>query len=131
MGPGFEAVDETTTGTSLGSCDRAQRHEGDGHDRDDRGVQPVDEHGGVLRLRDLVFSCAPRDVEHVIEAWLAAAPSRPEDGWTRPELEAHVRQEHSTFNRLLEAMLEHAGFQIQQVEYDTSRIYAAYMCVKG
>jgi SAM-dependent methyltransferase len=94
-------------------------------------VSSILRHGGVLRLRDLVFSCAPRDVERVIEAWLAAAPSRPEDGWTRPELEAHVRQEHSTFNWLLEAMLEHAGFQIQQVEYDPSRIYAAYTCVKG
>src|SRR5262249_23997631 len=29
--------------------------------------------GGVLRLRDLVFACAPGETEQVIEAWLAAA----------------------------------------------------------
>jgi len=27
-------------------------------------------------------------------------------------------------------MLEQAGFQIQQAEYDSSRIYAAYTCVR-
>jgi ubiquinone/menaquinone biosynthesis C-methylase UbiE len=86
--------------------------------------------GGVLRLRDLVFSCAPGEIGPVIEAWLAAAPTRSENGWTRPELEAHVRQEHSTFSWLLEAMLERAGLHIQRAEYTPSRIYAAYTCVK-
>ncbi len=86
--------------------------------------------GGVLRLRDLVYACEPRDIERVIEPWLAAGVARPEDGWTRQELETHVREEYSPFSWALEAMLEHAGFQIQQAEYDTSRIYAAYTCVK-
>jgi len=86
--------------------------------------------GGVLRLRDLVYACEPRDIERVIEPWLAAGAARPEDGWTRQELETHVREECSPFSWALEAMLEHAGFQIQQAEYDTSRIYAAYTCVK-
>ena len=87
--------------------------------------------GGVLRLRDLVYACEPGDIEPVIDAWLARAAARPEDGWTRPELETHVREEYSPFSWALEAMLEHAGFQIQQAEYDPSRIYAAYTCVKG
>lgn len=87
--------------------------------------------GGVLRLRDLVYSCEPRDIARVIEPWLAAAAARPEDGWTRQELETHVREEYSPFSWALEAMLEHVGFQIQQAEYDASRIYAAYTCVKG
>ncbi len=87
--------------------------------------------GGVLRLRDLVYACEPYDIERVIEPWLAAGAARPEDGWTRQELETHVREEYSPFSWALEAMLEHAGFQIQQAEYDSSRIYAAYTCVKG
>jgi ubiquinone/menaquinone biosynthesis C-methylase UbiE len=87
--------------------------------------------GGVLRLRDLVFSCAPDETGHVIEAWLAAASTRSEDGWTRPELETHVRQEYGTFSWLLEAMLERAGLEIQQAEYTPSRIYAAYTCMTG
>ncbi len=86
--------------------------------------------GGVLRLRDLVYACEPRDIERVIEPWLAAGVTRPKDGWTRQELETHVREEYNPFSWALEAMLEHAGFRIQQAEYDTSRIYAAYTCVK-
>ena len=87
--------------------------------------------GGLLRLRDLVYSCEPRDIERVLEPWLAAGTARPEDGWTRQELETHVREEYSPFSWALEAMLEHAGFRIQQAAYDASRIYAAYTCVKG
>ena len=87
--------------------------------------------GGVLRLRDLVYACEPRDIGRVIEPWLAAGAARPEDGWTRQELETHVREEYSPFSWALEAMLAHAGFQIQQAEYDPSRIYAAYICVKS
>jgi ubiquinone/menaquinone biosynthesis C-methylase UbiE len=87
--------------------------------------------GGVLRLRDLVYACEPRDIECVIEPWLAAGAARPEEGWTRQELETHVREEYSPFNWALEAMLAHAGFQIKHAEYDPSRIYAAYTCVKG
>ncbi len=86
--------------------------------------------GGVLRLRDLVYSCEPGNIEHVIEPWLATAATRPEEGWTRWELETHVREEYSPFSWALEAMLEHAGFQIQQAQYAPSRIYAAYTCMK-
>ena len=56
--------------------------------------------------------------------------ARLEDGWTRQELETHVREEYSPFSWAIEAMLEQAGFQIQQAEYDSSRIYAAYTCVR-
>ncbi|MGO8949382.1 MAG: class I SAM-dependent methyltransferase [Ktedonobacterales bacterium] len=84
--------------------------------------------GGMLRLRDLVFSFEPTQAESAIEGWLAKAPSRPEDGWTCDELETHLRTEYSTFSWLLEPMLTHAGFDIQQVEYSGSGFYAAYVC---
>jgi len=62
--------------------------------------------GGVLFLRDLVFHFDPSDAGGVIEDWLARAPARPEEGWTRPELATHVREEYSTFSWLLEPLLE-------------------------
>lgn len=85
--------------------------------------------GGVLLLRDLIYSFEPDQAESAIEAWLSRAASRPEDGWTRDELETHVRQEYSTFSWLQESMLAHAGFEIQQREYSPSGIYTAYVCV--
>jgi ubiquinone/menaquinone biosynthesis C-methylase UbiE len=85
---------------------------------------------GLLLLRDLVFSFKPDQAQTAITSWLAGAASSPEDGWTRDELETHLRQEYSTFTWLLEPMLRHAGFQIRQAEYSPSGIYAAYLCAR-
>ena len=87
--------------------------------------------GGTLRLLDLVFAFDPREADRFIEAWLASAAERPDEGWTRSELEEHLREEHSTFSWLLEPMLERAGFEIREASYGSARIYAAYTCVKA
>jgi len=85
---------------------------------------------GVLYLRDLVFAFEPAEAGSVIEAWLAGAAVQPEEGWTRSELEQHVREEHSTYDWLLEPMLLHAGFAIREASHSASRTYAAYTCIK-
>lgn len=84
--------------------------------------------GGILRLHDLVYAFAPDEAEATIEAWLARAATRPEAGFTRAELETHLRQEFSTFSWLLEPLLERAGFSIIAADYRPSRTYAAYTC---
>lgn len=84
--------------------------------------------GGLLRLHDLVFSFEPRDAVGAIEAWLGGAAEHPADGWTRSELEEHVRDEHSTFSWLLEEMLLRTGFEIREARYRDA-VYAAYVCV--
>ena len=86
--------------------------------------------GGVFYLRDLIFSFEPHEAERVIESWLANAPEQAEYGWTRTELETHLREEHSTFSWLLEPMLQHAGFEIQHVQHGESRVHSAYTCIK-
>lgn len=86
--------------------------------------------GGTLRLIDLVFSFEPNEADHVIAAWLAGAPKNPELGWTRGELELHLRQEYSTFTWLLEPMLMRAGFEIVDAAYARSKVHASYTCVK-
>jgi ubiquinone/menaquinone biosynthesis C-methylase UbiE len=83
--------------------------------------------GGTLVLRDLVYSFEPRDAEERIEAWLAGAAPIPAEGWTRSELEEHVRTEHSTFAWLLEPMLERAGFEILDASHRRG-VYATYVC---
>ena len=84
--------------------------------------------GGVLRLRDLVFSCEPAETESFVAQWLDGAAEDAAHGWTRAELETHLATEHSTFNWLLEPMLERAGFRIDQAAYSKNRIYAEYLC---
>jgi trans-aconitate methyltransferase len=86
--------------------------------------------GGVLRLRDIVFSCEPDESERVIEAWLEIARKNSMDGWTRSELETHMREEFTTFSWLLEPMLERAGLEVREAIYSASRVFAAYTCMK-
>jgi SAM-dependent methyltransferase len=86
--------------------------------------------GGVLRLRDIVYSFRPEEAETAIVNWLAQAPDDPANGWTAPQLAEHVREEHSTFSWLLEPMLERAGFDIRHQWLSPTRTFAAYSCVR-
>jgi hypothetical protein len=86
--------------------------------------------GGVLLLRDLVFSFAPREARSSIQVWLDSAPTDPARGWTSAQLAEHVRTEHSTFTWLLEPMLERAGFEVRTRFLSDDGIYAAYTCVR-
>ena len=83
--------------------------------------------GGVLVVRDLVYGFEPGEAGERIEGWLAGAAATPAEGWTRAELETHVRDEHSTFAWLLDALLEHTGFEILEREL-LGGIYATYVC---
>ena len=86
--------------------------------------------GGVLRLRDLVYSFEPADAAAVFERWFAGASTTSEVGWTRAELEEHVRTEYSAFSWVLEPMLTRCGFEIRAAEYAPAQTYAAYSCVR-
>jgi len=84
----------------------------------------------MLRLRDLVYSFEPSNADTVLEPWIASGGSDPSTGWTREELRAHVRDEHSTFGWILEGILQRAGFDIEEANYDESTIYADYVAIK-
>jgi len=83
--------------------------------------------GGVFLLRDLVYDVAPADAERLVEEWFAGAAPTPDAGWTRAELEEHVRTEHSTYAWLLEELLRRSGFEIRDVSVRVG-IYATYVC---
>jgi hypothetical protein len=65
-----------------------------------------------------------------LPVWLQSAAARPEEGWTREELETHLCDEYSTFTWLLEPMITRAGFEIATTDYGRARSYANYLCVK-
>jgi SAM-dependent methyltransferase len=85
--------------------------------------------GGILRLRDIVYACEPREAEEVVSGWLEDAVEHPQEGWTRAEREQHVREEFSTFSWLLEEMLERAGFDVERAEVSAG-VHADYLCRK-
>jgi SAM-dependent methyltransferase len=82
---------------------------------------------GVFIVRDLVFCFEPHQADERIEQWLEGASASPAVGWTRAELEEHVRTEHSTYTWLLEPLLEHAGFEILDVVHRRG-VYSTYVC---
>jgi 2-polyprenyl-3-methyl-5-hydroxy-6-metoxy-1,4-benzoquinol methylase len=87
--------------------------------------------GGILLMRDIVFSFDLDEAEAGIANWLqAVAVARPDEGWTREELEKHLRDEYSTFTWLLEPLITQAGFEISAKDYGTVGAYAFYLCVK-
>lgn len=83
--------------------------------------------GGVLRLWDVVFDFEPAQAGERIEAWCASGGDSVDEGWSRAELEEHVRAEHSTFTWLLEPMLARAGFEIAVAERSEDGIFARYV----
>lgn len=87
--------------------------------------------GGILRLSDVVYGFEPVEAEARLEQWMAEmASDSVEGGWTRAELEEHVRDEHSTFTWLLEPMIEKAGFEVEHADYSDDGIFARYRCVR-
>ncbi|HEX6312580.1 MAG TPA: methyltransferase domain-containing protein [Acidimicrobiia bacterium] len=83
--------------------------------------------GGVLRLWDVVYSFDPAEADERIDAWCATGGSDAEQGWSRAELEEHVRDEHSTFTWLLEPMIRRCGFEIEAAEYSPDGCVAKYV----
>lgn len=85
--------------------------------------------GGILRLWDVVYAFDVPETASVLERWFAGyAQDRVDEGWTRAELEEHVRDENSTFAWLLEPMIQQAGFTIEEAVYSDDQIFAQYIC---
>lgn len=83
--------------------------------------------GGVLRLWDVVYNFDPSEAKDRLDAWCATLSNNLEDGWTRADLEEHIRDEHSTFTWLLEPMIERSGFDIEEAVYSADGIFAKYI----
>jgi ubiquinone/menaquinone biosynthesis C-methylase UbiE len=58
--------------------------------------------GGLLRLWDVVYNFAPSEATDRLDAWCDTLSEDAGEGWTRADLEEHIRDEHSTFTWILE-----------------------------
>lgn len=83
--------------------------------------------GGILRLWDVVYNFPVSEAGERIEEWCSTGYSSEEGGWTRTDLEEHVRDEHSTFTWLLEPMILRAGFTIEEAVHSDNGIFAQYL----
>ena len=83
--------------------------------------------GGLFYLRDVVFGFAPAAATEEVEAWIGAVAEPEGEGFTRADFAGHVRDEHSTYDFLLEALLQRCGFEIEERRQSLGA-YAAYLC---
>ncbi|MBD1849058.1 class I SAM-dependent methyltransferase [Leptolyngbya sp. FACHB-711] len=84
---------------------------------------------GVFYLRDVIFSFPAADYEASINDWIKQVAKPAGEGWTAKDFEMHVREEHSTYGWIIEAMLTRAGFEIVEANYNTPT-NAEYFCIK-
>lgn len=84
--------------------------------------------GGVLFLKDVVFSFPPEFWEREVQRWIDEA-SGSKRSFSKADFEGHVRNEHSTYAWILEGIIRDAGFAVQKAEFRSSTI-ATYLCKK-
>lgn len=85
--------------------------------------------GGVLFLRDTVFSFNPSEYRSRIDAWIDRVAKPAGEGFTVSDFETHIREEYTTFGWIIEGMLTRAGFEIERADYLAPE-YAQYVCRK-
>lgn len=83
--------------------------------------------GGVLYLWDTIFSFPASDYQTSINAWIQRAARPAGEGWTAHDFQIHVRDEYTTFEWVIERMLQDAGFRVETVNYFTGET-AEYIC---
>ena len=85
---------------------------------------------GVFHLKDLVYSFPKEEADKYFNAWLDSAPTDPKEGYTREDLEIHIKTEFSTHRDKLEVMLEQAGFVIREFDHSGNKIFSTYTCIR-
>lgn len=86
--------------------------------------------GGIVFLKDVIFSFEPAEYESRINAWIQRLAKPTGEGFTVEDYETHIREEQSTFAWIIEGMLERTGFEILEANY-LSTEGAEYICKKG
>ena len=84
--------------------------------------------GGVLYIHDVVFRFEPQDYADRINAWVKRLGDLAGDAFRR-DIEAHIRDEYSTFDWILKGLLERAGFAVEKDRSDDGFL-SEYACRK-
>jgi SAM-dependent methyltransferase len=83
---------------------------------------------GRFYLFDVVFAFAPEEHARHLDAWVGSVREKAGEAFAA-EVEAHVREEFSTFEWVLTGMLERAGFRVDEVRRNDP-VTAGYLCTR-
>ncbi len=84
--------------------------------------------GGKLYLFDVVFSFDMNDYESRLNQWVKTTSEKVGPPFAG-EVKTHVREEYSTFDWIMEGLLERAGFEIETANY-ANEFMVAYVCTR-
>ncbi len=84
--------------------------------------------GGRLWLHDVVFSFGPENYADHVEGLFKGMETRGGAGLAG-DFAAHVRDEFTTCDWIMEGLLRRAGFRIDRAEYQDS-VFATYLCTR-
>ena len=84
--------------------------------------------GGRFYLFDVVFPSEVKDYETRFDEWIGSM-SKVVGAEFTSEVEAHIRDEYSTYDWVMEGYLTRAGFRIDDASY-TGGYNATYVCTK-
>ena len=82
--------------------------------------------GGKLFLFDVVFPAEPADLSDELDRWVESI-RQSAGSELAAEAEVHIREEHSTYDWVMEGILERAGFSIENADY-ADGFRATYVC---
>jgi hypothetical protein len=74
----------------------------------------------------VVFSFSPRDYYQELESWVNGMQKKAGEAMAE-ESRVHIRDEHSTYEWIMDGMLEKTGFAIHEKHADFPRCIA-YLC---
>jgi ubiquinone/menaquinone biosynthesis C-methylase UbiE len=83
---------------------------------------------GRFYLRDVIYSSEISDFDLFFSKLLQSIPEEVKDEMTH-EYILHIKEEFSTFDWVIEGLIEKAGFRIEEAFYDNGFI-ATYLCIK-
>jgi hypothetical protein len=85
--------------------------------------------GGKFYLFDVVFSFDANEHRSAVDGWVQSTSQNvgPE---FKEEVETHIRDEYSTFDWIMEGLLERAGFKIVNADYQDDFL-VKYLCSKN
>jgi hypothetical protein len=84
--------------------------------------------GGRLYLFDVVFSFNVDGYESRLNKWVKSTAERIGPIFAE-EVEIHIREEYSTYDWIMEGLLQRAGFVMETANYKHD-LMAAYLCTR-
>ncbi|WP_094227458.1 class I SAM-dependent methyltransferase [Methanolobus psychrotolerans] len=93
-----------------------------------RNVNSMLKPGGKFYLKDVVFSSDTRDFDFYFSQVFQKMPPEAGDEIIN-EMKLHIKEEFSTFDWVMEGLIEKAGFRIEQSQYQNG-FMATYLCIK-